>query len=255
MGHEVHVTRGGGFGVAGTRPITIEEWREIVTSQTAIVVPSSGSDVAVLGGRPVVFDAGVIATTSPDAAGLAVLRSIATALGARLFGEDGTELGLSAATEVQRVIAVAYPGLDTDVICEELAQVLFDVAEPVLPQAQQRAALKACCGLTGSQAKAALAYLCCRAVESRGQPMPTLTCAAAHLLHCDPALVDGLRGPPTTAWIDELERLAIHVQNRPGHYVIRRCHACGSRNRITLFEPPDRHPRCGRCKALLAALE
>jgi hypothetical protein len=158
-------------------------------------------------------------------------------------------------TEVRRVIAAAFAGLDTTALTDALAQQLFVVADgdPAVPREQRRKALEACCALEGSAAKAALAYLLCRAVESAGDPAPTLTCAAAHLLHHDPARVEGLRRAPTKAWVDELERLANQIQKKPGLYVIRRCHACGASNRIPLFAAEDRHPKCGSCKTHLAA--
>jgi hypothetical protein len=257
MGHEIHVTRGEGFGVAGARPITAEEWQEIVGSQPALVVSKPGSMFARLGARPVVFNAGVIAATSPGHAELEVLRSIATALGARLFGEDGSELGLSPLTEVRRVVHKAFPGLDVSALTEPIAHDLGIVADgdPVVPREDRQRALQACCDLDAAPAKAALAYLLCRAVQSGGRPAPTLTCAAAHLLRHDAARLEGLRRVPTKAWVEELERLAKQVEKKPGQYVIRRCHACGASNRIPLFAPAEQQPKCGGCKAYLAALE
>lgn len=257
MGHEVHVTRGARFGDAGAEPITPQQWHAVVASQPALSVKSEQSSFARLHGRPIVFNAGLISVTSPDAEAFATLQSIAQELGARIFGEDGVEYTGSVLDEVRRTIADAFDDLDVSGLGESTARELALVSDndPSVAASTRHKALVHCCQLTGADAKLGLAYLLCRAVESGGDPAPTLTCAAAHLLRHDPRRLESFRSEPTQAFSEEVAALAEHVDKKPGLYLIRKCHQCGAKNRLALFAPPDRRPKCGRCKTLLAPIE
>jgi hypothetical protein len=257
MGHEVHVTRGARFGDAGAEPITAEQWRAVVASQAAITAKGEPSSFARLHGRPIVFNAGLIAVTSPDAESFATLQAIAHELRARIFGEDGVEYTGSVQGEVHRTITAAFADLDVSGLGESTARELALVSDndPAVAPSTRHKALAHCCQLTGAEARLGLAYLLCRAVESGGDPAPTLTCAAAHLLRHDPTRLDSFRDEPTQAFSEEVAALAGLLEKKPGLYVIRKCHPCGAKNRLPLFAPADRRPKCGRCKTLLAPVE
>lgn len=250
MSYEIHITRGGKFGSPGPDPITLQQWCQQVAACTEFA-GKKASAFARLGGRPVVFNNGLVAATAPGTAELRTLTALATELRARLFGEDGTEYGFPNHDEVVLTILAVYPQLNTSSLTDSAAADLINVARPCAADLG-REALLACRDLDGATAVAGLAYLLCRAVDSGGRPEPAVTCAVAHLLRHKPALLAGLQGENHKAWVTEVERLAKQVEKSPGSYVLRRCHDCNATNRIRLFTGTDQQPTCGRCKASLS---
>lgn len=251
VSYEIQATRGDSFGQSGGNPISETEWQRVVAHSA--IIEENG--VTRIGSRPIQFSEGIISIRSPSKAELAALEAIAASLNARLFGEDGSEVGASAHSDVLATLHQAFPDLDTSVLTAAIARDLVDVTDPTLPAEQLREALVRCRRLEGDLARTAFAYLLCRAVECAGTPAPTLTCLAAYLYPVQPALVDPFRAEPTASWVVELEQLAGQLQKKPGNYVIRPCHRCAAKNRIALFPPAGHHPRCGACKTPLAALE
>lgn len=253
MGHEIHITKGPGFGAAGGDPITDAQWTEVVGTHDAIEVRKPGSRFGRLGGRPLVFNAGLIAATSPDEAAMAMLQTIARSLEARLFGEDGTEYGLGVLGAVRSRLRTAFPRLDTSPLAEDAAASLQRVADgdPTGDRAVLEQAVDACAALEGAAAEIGLSYLIVRAVEAGGQPPASSTSVAAALVPRAPKRLDTFRRAPTEAWVAEVEALAKLMASRPGHYVVRKCPQCGAKNRVVLFAPQGRRATCGKCKTAL----
>ncbi len=254
MGHEIHITRGERFGDAGSNPITAQQWQDLASSTTEIEQSAGAGNFARLHGRPLVFNQGLIAAASAQRESFETLRKIAARLDARLFGEDGVELGLSAATEVRTTFATAFASPDASALADADALNLVILADISSPPETRRTAAESTTQLQGDAAKVALGYLICRAIEASGKPSATLTTVCAHLLRWDPARIDSFRiKHPTKAWVKELETLAKQVDKKPGLYVLRKCHECKATNRIALLS--QKQPKCGRCKTLLAMVE
>lgn len=92
MSREIHLTRGAGFEDGGAEPLSQADWDGIVQTSEAIVVRKAGSRLGRLHGQPIVFNAGVIAVTTPTLACIDTLAVIASAHDARLFGEGDHQL-------------------------------------------------------------------------------------------------------------------------------------------------------------------
>lgn len=256
MSHEIHLTRGPGFGAPGEQPLTPADWEALGSAHPELVLTRPGSKFGRIGGRPVVFNAGIISVTSPDEASFAVLRTIAGSSRARIFGEDGLEYGLGTLEDVRCKIDEAFADLDATTLGSKRSQQLADVSDGggCTSADQLRGAVGDCCQLEGASAEAALAYLCSRAVEAGGDPPATSTVVAAHLVHHAPARLQAFRSEPTDGWVAEVEALAKLLVAKPGAYVIRKCHQCGTKNRRPLFAPEDQQPKCGRCKGGMDAV-
>jgi hypothetical protein len=183
-----------------------------------------------------------------------MLRTIAESLEARVFGEDGLEYGVDILGEVRAVLATGLPELDTSMLTDRIAQQLATVGagDPTVAETVRKQAVIDCSRLEGPLAEVGLSYLACRAVESGGKPPATSTCVAAHLTRHASWRLARFRSEPTAGWVAEVEALAKLVAKKPGAYVVAACHKCGAKNRLPLFPPPDKQPKCGRCKTLLA---
>lgn len=247
MSYEVHITRGEAFADPGGDPITLDQWRRVVAEAASFAGADTalhGPDSAMLGGTLLQWSDGIVSARSPR--NLDALASLSAALGARMFGEDGSELGLGARDEVLRTLERGFPKVAASSLSRAACQDLVRVGDPLVPAAERRSALGAIVGLLGDAGRASLAYLACRAVECSGDPVEEVTEASAALLHLDPALLDGLRAPPTEAWV-----IAVHQRaKRAREPRVVTC-SCGQQNRVPASVPPGKRPRCGQCKSPL----
>lgn len=205
MSFRIVLTRGSGPEDPG-RGISLAEWQALVERDEDLFLADDGLVLRKNEeSRPMIWKDGLVLAQARDEWQLDKLRSLSRALGARLFGEDGAEIGLTDLDDMKIRLRAAYADLDLDLLDSAVYQALIAIDGFDTPAARKEEALAALQSLSPEKGRLALAYLLCRAVECSGDPEPHVLEAVVLLYAHDPERVRSMRGPPMDDFLDAVD--------------------------------------------------